>query len=218
MNTITSDSLSSGQEFFNTQKQQKEAYIDKEWLTVQNYQFKILVMIAVLAENHLAYRGKLKDMCEFLGVKPSAYNNGKIKEAIEALEENGDIKYIKEGQTWTLTLSVKAEKKKKVIRIKHGWISAIKKYQGPVGQEVAWENILKVLVYLIADKEDVKTYKKISEDLNLDQNCIKRSIYALDGIDFGDLAITRKLAWFKNEKDEFKVKGQRISAWQTFEG
>jgi hypothetical protein len=46
-----------------------EAEIDTEWLTVKNYEFKILVMIACLAENHLAFRGKLKDMCEFLGVK-----------------------------------------------------------------------------------------------------------------------------------------------------
>ena len=216
MNTTNNNSLSAtGREFFNNQNK-KEAFINKEWLTTQNYQFKILVMIAVLAENHLAYRGKLKDMCEFLGVKPSAYNNGKIKEAIEALEKKGDIKYIKEGQTWTLTLSVKAEKKQRVVRIKKGWISAIQKYQGPIGQEIAWENILKVLVYLIADKQDIKTYKKISNDLNLDETCVKRAIYALDGIDFGDLAITRKLAWFKNKDDEFRIKGQHIDTWLTF--
>ena len=41
---------------------ENEAYIEKDWITVENYQFKILVMIAALAENHLAYRGKLKDM------------------------------------------------------------------------------------------------------------------------------------------------------------
>jgi hypothetical protein len=77
----------------------REAYIDKDWLTVKNYEFKILVMIAVLAENHLAYRGKLKDMCEFLGVQASAYNNKQVKAAIDALTAKGDILALKQGQT-----------------------------------------------------------------------------------------------------------------------
>ena len=72
-------------------------------------------MIAVLAENHLAYRGKIKDMSEFLGVSNATNNTKKIKEAIAALEEKGDIKIIKDGHTWNLTLSVKAEKKPKII-------------------------------------------------------------------------------------------------------
>jgi hypothetical protein len=74
-----------------------EAEIDTEWLTVKNYEFKILVMIACLAENHLAFRGKLKDMCEFLGVKAVQSNRDKIKEAIAALEAKGDIKTLIEG-------------------------------------------------------------------------------------------------------------------------
>jgi hypothetical protein len=74
-----------------------EAEIDTTWLTVKNYEFKILVMIACLAENHLAYRGKLKDMCEFLGVKAVSSNREKIKEAITALEAKGDIRVLQEG-------------------------------------------------------------------------------------------------------------------------
>ena len=31
-------------------------------------------MIAILAENHLAYRGKLKDMCEYLGISNCSKN------------------------------------------------------------------------------------------------------------------------------------------------
>ena len=82
-------------------------------------------MVAALAENHLAYRGKLKDMCEFLGVGNSTSNTKKIKDAITALEKSGDVKTIKDGHTWTITLSVKAERKSKIIKIRNGWIKAI---------------------------------------------------------------------------------------------
>ena len=74
-----------------------ESAINTDWLTVKNYEFKILVMVACLAENCLAYRGKLKDMCEFLGVQSSTNNRNKIKEAIAALENKGDVKVIQEG-------------------------------------------------------------------------------------------------------------------------
>lgn len=195
----------------------KEAEIDKDWLTVQNYQFKILVMIAVLAENKLAYRGKLKDMCAFLGVKSSGYNNGKIKEAIEKLEEKGDIRVLQEGQTWTLTLSVKAERKQKVIRIRNAWVNLIQQYQAPSSNDsVSWENILKVLVYLIADKKEIKTYREIAAELGIDEKTVERAVKALDGIDLGDVAIKRKLAWFLNKDNEFKVKGQRIDVGFEF--
>ena len=195
---------------------EKEAFIDKDWLTMQNYQFKILVMIAVLAENHLAFRGKLKDMCDFLGVSNQTANTNKIKGAIEALEKSGDILVIREGHTWTLTLSVKAERKPKVIKIKNAWIKLIQQYQAPEGKEVTWESVLKVFVYLCADKKEVKDYKIIADELNLKYDSVKRSIYALDGIDFNDITFKRKLAWFKDNNDEFKVSGQKIDIGYNF--
>ena len=173
-------------------------------------------MIAVLAENHLAYRGKLKDMCEFLGVSNAANNTNKIKEAIAALEEKGDIKVIKDGHTWTLTLSVKAERKQKIVKIKNAWIKAIQQYKCAEEDSVAWENILKVLVYLAADKTEVKRYEVIAKDLNMTEKTIKRSVKALDGIDFGDISIIRKLAWLKKSDDEYRVIGQRIDVGYKF--
>ena len=194
----------------------REAYIEKDWLTVENYQFKILVMIAVLAENHLAYRGKIKDMCDFLGVGNSTSNTKKIKEAIAALEDKGDIKTIKDGHTWTLTLSVKAEKKAKIIKIKNAWINAIQQYQCKEGESVSWENILKVLVYLAADHTEVKRYDVIAKELAVSVDVVKRSVKALDGIDFGDLIIIRKLAWLKKNENDFKVIGQHIAVGYNF--
>ena len=84
-------------------------------------------MIVLLADNHLAYRGTLTDMCEFLGVASrDSRTNAKIKTAIENLEKRGKIKTIKDGNTWTLTLARKAERDKQIIRIKQDWITALR--------------------------------------------------------------------------------------------
>lgn len=194
----------------------KEVEFNKDWLTVSNYQFKILVMVVALANEHLAFRGKLKDMCEFLGVSNQAANTKKIKDAIQKLEDKGDVLVMREGQTWTITLSVKAERKPKVIRIRNAWIKAIQQYKAPKDKYVDWENILKVFVYLCADKKDIKTYEEIKNDLNLSFDIIRRAVWALDAIELQDLSFKRKLAWFLNNDNEWKVKGQRIDVGFDF--
>lgn len=196
---------------------EKEVEIDKDWLTVSNYQFKILVMVVALANEKLAFRGKLKDMCEFLGVSNQTSNTTKIKDAIQKLEDKGDVLVLREGQTWTITLSVKAERKPKVIRIRNAWIKAIQQYQAPDKEKyVSWENILKVFVYLCADKRDIKTYDEIRNDLGLSFDVVRRAVWALDEIDLQDLSFKRKLAWFINNDNEWKVKGQRIDVGLDF--
>lgn len=191
---------------------EQEVDIEKDWLTVENYEFKILVMIACLAENKLAYRGKLKDMCEFLGVSAQKNNKDKIKTAIESLESKGDIKVIQDGYTWTLTLSVKAERKSKVVKIQRAWVEAIKNYKAIEKKDsVAWENVLKVLVFLIADNRDIKKYDDIANDLLMSIDVVKRCIKALDGIELKDASIHRKLRWLKLDENNYKPLGQEIT-------
>ena len=68
-------------------KDNEEAEFEYEWLTREDYQFKLLVLLAVLADSKLAYRGTLADMCDFLGVaRGNSRTNMKIKEAIESEE------------------------------------------------------------------------------------------------------------------------------------
>jgi hypothetical protein len=174
-------------------------------------------MVAALAENHLAYRGKLKDMCEFLGVGNTTSNTTKIKEAIAALEKSGDIKIIKDGYTWTITLSAQAARKSRVIKIRNGWIKAIQQYKCAEGKAVSWENILKVLVFLCADKTEIKRYDTIGKALNISVDTVKRAVWALDGIDFGDIIVKRKIAWLKLNDDEYKVIGQRLDIVLNFD-
>lgn len=195
-----------------------EAEIDTDWLTVKNYEFKILVMIACLAQNKLAFRGKLKDMCEFLGVSNQKKNTDKIKEAIAALEARGDIKKIVDGYTWTITLSVKAERKPRIIKIKNAYVQAIQDYvPEDKNKSVAWENILKVLVFLCADSREVLRYNEIGSALGLEYDVVKRAVRALINIDFNDMSVKKKLAWYKDNNGDFKINGNKYEVGQVFE-
>ena len=205
---------------------ERDAEIDTSWLTVKNYEFKILVMVACLAENHLAFRGKLKDMCEFLGVKAVSSNREKIKEAITALEAKGDVKVMKDGQTWGIMLSNKAEKKQKIIRIKNAWVMAIRDYEpkDKDNDSVSWETTLKVLVYLCDDKREVIRYDEIGAALGIAKTTVASAVKALVSIDFGDLSVGKKRSWslvpMKNNsgmyEEVWRVVGNKYEVGYTF--
>ena len=77
--------------------------------------FKLLTLAAVLALYNCAYRGTIEDMCEYLGEDK---NEEAIITAIEQLEKKGMIKFmIDKYNVYTISLSVKAEKKKDVVAI-----------------------------------------------------------------------------------------------------
>lgn len=154
---------------------QSEAEFEFEWLLRQKYEFKILTLIAVLADNNLAYRGTLKDMCEFFGVKSGdSRTNNQIKAAIMKLEADGLLKQIVDGRTFTLTLSKKGEQRKRVIRIQKEWVEIAKNYKSEENS-VAWINLLKVWLYLIDNKKEILTTKGIAKELGLSEGVVKRT-------------------------------------------
>lgn len=159
---------------------QNEAEFEFEWLVRQKYEFKILTLIAVLADNNLAYRGTLKDMCEFFGVKPGdSRTNNQIKAAITKLEADGLLKQIVDGRTFTLTLSKKGEQRKRVIRIQKEWVEIAKNYKSEENS-ISWMNLLKVWLYLIDNKKEIIRTSEIAEELDLKPDSIKRAKKALD--------------------------------------
>ena len=56
--------------------------ISKDWVAIEDYQFKILILTSVLAEKSLAYRGTLSNMCEWLGIANAPKNTKQISEAL----------------------------------------------------------------------------------------------------------------------------------------
>lgn len=159
---------------------QNEAEFEFEWLMRQKYEFKILTLIAVLADNNLAYRGTLKDMCEFFGVKPGdSTNNKNIKAAIDKLEADGLLKQIKDGRTFTLTLSKKGEQRKRVISIQKEWVEIAKGYKSE-DNSIIWMNLLKVWLYLIDNKKEVIKTSEIALELGMSTDSVKRAKKALE--------------------------------------
>ncbi|MGN0707488.1 MAG: hypothetical protein ACI4JC_05750 [Faecalibacterium sp.] len=159
---------------------QNEAEFEFEWLLRQKYEFKILTLIAVLADNNLAYRGTLKDMCEFFGVKSGGSTNNKnIKAAIDKLEADGLLKQIKDGRTFTLTLSKKREQRKRVISIQKEWVEIAKGYKSE-DNSISWMNLLKVWLYLIDNKKEVIKTSEITLELGMSTDSVKRAKKALE--------------------------------------
>ena len=150
--------------------QDDEAGFEKEWLKLEKYNFKLLTLVAVLAQNHLAYRGTVAEMCNYLGVDNQTKNRKAITTAIAQLEKKGMIKTILDGKVYTITLSVKAEKKKDVIVIQKKWIEMV---QG-LTTGVSWDNVLRVWLYLIANEEEIITSKKIAADLGMKKSMVDR--------------------------------------------
>ena len=51
------------------QTENQEITMLGEWLPLDKSYFKILAVVAVLADSNLAFRGRLKDLCEEIGIK-----------------------------------------------------------------------------------------------------------------------------------------------------
>ena len=152
--------------------QDDEAGFEKEWLKLEKYNFKLLTLVAVLAQNHLAYRGTVAEMCDYLGINNQTKNRKAITTAIAHLEEKGMVKTILDNnKVYTITLSVKAEKKKDVIVIQKKWIEMV---QGLKSRGVSWDNVLRVWLYLIANEEEIITSKKIAADLGMSKSMVDR--------------------------------------------
>ena len=188
--------------------QDDEAGFEKEWLKLEKYNFKLLTLVAVLAQNHLAYRGTVAEMCDYLGVDNQTRNRRAITTAIAQLESKGMVKTILDGKVYTITLSVKAEKKKDVIIIQKKWIEMV---QG-LTTGVTWDNVLRVWLYLIANEEEIITSKKIAADLGMKKSMVDRIKIVL----VSDLqAIKCRDRSKKISEGNFKKLGQTIDtfAW-----
>lgn len=120
-------------------------------------------------------------MCEFFGVKSrDSRNNSNIKDAITSLENDGLLKSIIDGRTYTLTLSKKAEKGKDVIRIQKRWVEIAKQYKSEIpGKSVSWLSLLKVWLFIIHNRSKLTTSKDIGNALGLSESTVNHAKRAL---------------------------------------
>ena len=92
------------------QSEKTELEFTEDWLPLEKCNFRILTMISVLADNHRAYRGTLKELCAELGIGNSSTNIQGIKNCLTFLENNNYIKVVKDNTRYTISLSFSAER------------------------------------------------------------------------------------------------------------
>ena len=198
-----------------------EAEFEYDWLTREDYQFKLLALVAVLANSNLAYRGTLADMCNFLGVSNgNSRTNKKIRDAIDALEQDKLLKKIIDGRTYTLTLSKIAEKQRRVIRIQKEWVMVAKNYSHlpDKSESVSWMVLLKVWLFLIdrGSTQEPITNKQIGEALGIAEGTVKNARSALQK-DIKAIVSQKKYLYDAEKYQPFRCLGSEITltAWIT---
>ena len=129
----------------------------------------------MLADNHLAYRGTLSDVCAFLGLASrNSRTNANIKAAIACLVADGFIHALKDGNIWTLTLTKSAKRRSKVIRIKKEWYEVARNYKNSENS-VDWSVVLKVWLYLIDNRQEVITSSQIAAALAVSESAVSKA-------------------------------------------
>lgn len=174
---------------------------NEDWLSIEDYQLKILLLTSVLADNSLAYRGTLKTMCEWLGVSSNSKNNRKIKTALMKLEEQGLIFYKVEGRTYHVSISNKGLKEKSIVKVRKVWIQEFKNYNKDSNNKridksisIDWIKILKVFVYLYNNPfGDICTMKEIANSLQFSEETAMIAVNAIANSQLNGLLVYKNI-------------------------
>ena len=189
----------------------KEDYLEYNpaCLYTEKLEFKIFIMVSLLADNNLAYRGTLNDISRDLGYAGTAdtRRNKRIKEAIERLLEADLIKVLKDKNIYTISLSSYAEKN--VIRIARGTVKTIRETLMSERTGHDWSYTLKVLLYLyetdntFVEGMNDRYYKEIAEALRITTKQVGVAIKQLE--ESFQAIITKKHYHFEEGKVIFRL-------------
>ena len=171
----------------------------KEWLLLDKKEFRILAMIADKGE----YKGNLSEICEYLSLNPQTKNRNQIGNSIQALVEQDFVDCIKQGRTYTL----KAIPKEKKIEISRRWAEPIIQHQY-TSESVAWETVLKVLIWIADEHAPIITNDDIAEDLHISTDTIVSAKNVLER-DIG--AIIKEIEKITFADGSKRNKGQRLA-------
>lgn len=195
--------------------------ICEEWFNeedIKGIELRILILTGVLADNNLAYRGTLKDMCEWLCLSSNSVNNKKIKAAIQNLIDKEYLYCNIDGRTFTLSISNKALKDRNIIKIKRVWIETIKNYNRDENNNkidktkyIDWINILKVFIFLYSrdsGKPNIITLDSIADELNIQRETIRKAVNAIQECNLQGIGLSKEIVKDKIDFDD-------MSLWRT---
>lgn len=194
--------------------EEKELEFAEEWLELEKYHFKILTIVTILADEQRAFRGKLSDLCENIGIQNSSVNRAKIKNSLTILAENDYIRLIIDKDIYTVSLAQAIEKSKNIIKIKKAWYKLIRDNKNTA----SWESTLKVfLVLLELPSSQTFTYDDIGKLVGLKKSTVKNCVNALKKIDFKDFVFSVDLERVQLSNGEYRSKGQTYNQILIFE-
>ncbi len=194
--------------------EEKELEFCEEWLALKKYNFKILAITTVLADEKRAFRGTLKEFCKHLNIQSSSPNITKILESLAFLEQNDFIKTIRDKNIFTISLAKSAEKSKKIIKIKKSYYQLIREYEGTA----SWENNLKVFLYITElSSDDMVKYADIGKFLGISKKTVQNCVKAVTSIDFGDFVISKDKHTVKDDTGSYTTLGQTFVKGINFE-
>ena len=173
-----------------------------EWLILPKEQFRILVMLADVG----AFRGSLADMCRYFSVDPQTNNNNRLRAAIDELARYNYITVTRTGRTYQMTVIPKETE----ITMPSEWVLRILRHEYN-SEGVAWENVLKVQLWLMQNAKELVT----NEDISLDVGISISQVVAAMNVLKNEFQAFRKDYAYWSFGDIFRRKGQIIdmSAW-----
>lgn len=143
--------------------------INYNWLKLQDYQFKIIILIKMLATNkeQTTYTGTLQDIRKWLHLGDNTKNNKIIRNAIEELSNNNIITYTLKGRTYNITIIDKP--KKDIFAIERNVdkqdIETIRNYVIDNNKRILG-NMLKIFIFALGNSEII-TYISLGLLLNI---------------------------------------------------
>lgn len=195
-----------------TEKEDIEIFA--EWMTLEQYPFKILAITSILANEQRAFRGTLNQFCEHLGIQNSSGNKNKIKATLGFLVANDYVKLIVDNQIYTISLAAAAEKNPTIKKIKKAWYQLIRNNAG----KTDWGNTLKVFLHLVdIPPDNITTYAEIGAALSISASTVERCVKTICSIDFGDFEIQKNIVSKKQPDGTIHCLGQTYEQVLNFE-
>ena len=175
----------------------------REWFPLPKQDFRILAMLADMG----VFKGTLTEMCRYFSLSIQSSNRNRLKSSIELLTEQGFIKSQKKGNTYQLEVVPK----EKVITMEREWLHRIQSHDYTT-ESVAWEQVVKVLLWIADNKEPVITNNDIVNDLGISVSTIG---YAKNVLEKEYDAISRRKVSEKIADGVYLTLGQELtaSAW-----
>ena len=133
-----------------------------EWIKEDKKELRILTMIA----EQQGFKGSLADICRYFNRSPQNKTKNTIKESIEKLSESRFITVKHSGNTWELEIIPQDTE----IHVDHSLY--MKLITHDYKEKIAWEAIVKVLMWLTKRGDERHKDREIAVDINYSEDTV----------------------------------------------